>query len=155
MGTPLGWCRFQKMPNLCSWNDKKPWYTLSIIYSINPTSLGQAVHTVRPKEVLPRDGPPFWLLGKVIQKILYWNLRTGPREVIMDPKPHVWWTLDNFLGPSIDMRFWGPPKDLSAQKAHGPRLLNLNGSIKRHEVSKFHQKTSGLDKLIRPQPNLT
>ena len=51
MGTPLGWCRFQKMPNLCSSNGKKPWHTLSIIYSINPkgcpslatTSLGQAV----------------------------------------------------------------------------------------------------------------
>ena len=35
----------------------------------------------------------------------------------------------------------------------GPRLLNLIGSIKRHEVSKVHQRTSGLDRLIRSQPS--
>jgi hypothetical protein len=50
-GTPLGWCRFQQMQNLCTSNGKKTWYTLSIIYSINlrgcpplgAISLGQAV----------------------------------------------------------------------------------------------------------------
>ena len=50
-GTPLGWCRFQKLPNLCTSNGKKTWHTLSITYSINlkgfpplgTTSLGQTV----------------------------------------------------------------------------------------------------------------
>ena len=39
--------------------------------------------------------------------------------VLVDPKPHVvWWTLDDFQGPSNHMRFLGPPKHMSAQKAH-------------------------------------
>jgi hypothetical protein len=31
---PLGWCRFQKMPNLCSSNDKKPG-TLFLLYTLS------------------------------------------------------------------------------------------------------------------------
>ena len=39
--------------------------------------------------------------------------------LLMDPKPHVFkWTLDDFLGPSIDIRFLGPPKDMSAQTSY-------------------------------------
>ncbi len=52
----MGLFRFQKMHKIytfCGSNGKKAWYTLSIIYSINPrgcpplgtTSLGQAVYT--------------------------------------------------------------------------------------------------------------
>jgi hypothetical protein len=51
----------KKMPNLFSSNDKKPWYTLSIIYSINPRgcpplgtiSLGQAVYIAHVSHSLP------------------------------------------------------------------------------------------------------
>ena len=95
-------------------------------------------------------------------------------------KPHVfWWThfstqtscllmdpnLMSFNGPLMifwvhqkTWGFWGHRKTWVHKKLmsfDGPRLLNLIGSIKRHEVSKVHQRTSGLDILIRPQPNPT
>ena len=49
-------------------------------------------------------------------------------------------SFNDFLGPSIDMRFLGPPEDMSAQKPHvfcwTLDLMSFDGpegSIKRHE----------------------
>ena len=72
-------------------------------------------------------------------------------------KPHVFlWTqnLMSFNGPLMfswvhqkTWGFWVHRKTWVHKKLmsfDGPRLLNLIGSIKRHEVSKVHQRTSGL-----------
>ena len=84
------------------------------------------------------DGP----IGSIIRHEVYKGFQSFPLSkphvfwwthyltktscLIMDPKPHViWWTLDGFLGPPIDMRFLGPPKDLSAQKPHVKPVCNV------------------------------
>ena len=122
------------------------------------------------------------------------------------PKPHVsWWTVDDFQGPSNQMRFLGPQKRRSTQKTHviwwtqpnffttscalmdpdfkphwvhqitwvsrGPKnyilpiqqrrgkkysiMDGISISILGEMSMQISSKRSGLDKLIRPQPNLT
>ena len=92
-----------------------------------------------PKNLMSFDGPkprfsPFKISCLLMDPICTYIFKVFPSKtscLLMDPfldsnlvsfdgpKPHVFqWTLDDFLGPSKDMRFLGPPEDMSTQKTH-------------------------------------
>ena len=49
---------------------------------------------------------------------VFWWIHYSSKTSCLIKDPCRWFFLDDFLGPSIDLRFLGPPKDVSAKKAH-------------------------------------